>query len=1313
MTESILVPSPNWYKVSGLTVSEDNWIVYGGPAKTLCILEPLGTNANRDLQESQIYHLHENFKAHNDRIVSVDLSPDWPKKRNILTGSVDGGIKQWVFEDSQVDKIKSTLTHDVHIKNKEEVAGVGYADNIYAITVGGFGYIVKWNLTTNIVETYHTLKNFKPVCIACSRHISMTVAVGTKQGVVFVLDLERGCNIVYKVRCQDDEIVNISWCPQYDITIKKFLNQKSKKQKSKIVGVAVCDDDKNISAIKKHLPEDSFDDSIVKSEDDMFDIYKDHASEEFGHKKYIPEDIIVRVTTEKQSDDYLDECLKLKEEILKRKFNAESSIERLVEALDKAHVDDNSQAVAISTPQPSMSNEKDNEQNTVEAVCDDNSYDFENSNSQPSTSNEKDNEQNTEVVCDETSQDDANSNTQPSTSNEKDNEQTATEVVIDTSYCHLLATISKNGNICILSKTGKILATCAAKMSNVKKNQKLKSSSTPSLLWYKPDVLLFSDNKEPLLKCNPLIVDSKNQMKYETVHSFHKRPIFCIVSNAPRKQTADDCDKDWPIWTTSQDRRLIRYSLEKDTKFIFNTCGGYVYNIAPCPYDASKVAVAIGDGSVKVLEFDSGEDNDSHLTVRKATTYWQNVQGKVLNVAWHPTRDNLLAFATAESRVGLIDTSGKAEKPARLLASVGMSGGVYSIAWGGHRALYASASGYLFLYDTSHPYQEPETVTVVVEGQKWSVAAVHRAPLEANTDSASSPREYKPALVVGSDKGGVAVLSFAPRHVVLAAVFVSSRMIYKVDWHPSQTTNSSEVSQYKNLIAVCSISKENNIVILEYVEKEDNKNQLLVWKTLVGHVNSVYSVIWNPHCEGILLSTSNDHTARVWDVSTGNCVALFGQHFSSVLTGAWVLRPGLQDVVLSGGGDCALRVWRRAAHPAGLAVYVEKPMPQPISRLEKRARDIQKLISREPRSHEDSDDCAISSAISTADKLKAKASRKFLLPITSKQMSSKCTLNSVKAMLQQYLKKMNMEGVFPENVSIDPEEDVEFLKLFGSTNDVNELLDMELKRHDESYNVEAYVNLCVLRGQIDTVVKYANKQEILCPYIISLTPCVSFKYWKDVCQLYIAQLNRLKAKGTEDKVYEKNTFGGALFRKIAMQLSVHDVKGALETLINAQLYKEAYILCRIRHMENLAEATLKQWAVHNMKSGLTLVSVVCFIAGGELLQAATALAQTKSPEALQLATELAKISGQTIFADHVSKKREVILNKISSGDAAAPSSDKTDEPASNESADQMEETLSESLSRSDDTVKESINQTEETLKELPTRFEALMSNGNK
>lgn len=65
----------------------------------------------------------------------------------------------------------------------------------------------------------------------------------------------------------------------------------------------------------------------------------------------------------------------------------------------------------------------------------------------------------------------------------------------------------------------------------------------------------------------------------------------------------------------------------------------------------TRYATCLGDGTVRVWETDISEDGDTKLSIGCVRTYWQNVLGKVLAVAWHPQIEGLLAFSTAESRV--------------------------------------------------------------------------------------------------------------------------------------------------------------------------------------------------------------------------------------------------------------------------------------------------------------------------------------------------------------------------------------------------------------------------------------------------------------------------------------------------------------------------------------------------------------------------------------------------------------------------------------------------------------------------------------
>lgn len=205
---------------------------------------------------------------------------------------------------------------------------------------------------------------------------------------IYILGAAR---VLYKVKGQDDEILKVGWCPQYEVAVRKLLKESEKKSiatqrmegirkepespetinmlnekikqscgdqavdiqepstsseqtdqtnKSTKTEVQTTKTPLNESGIGMTLPEDSFDDqSSIVQEDDMFDIYKEPDVDEFGHKKYQPVDTIVKVKGEIVQGDYLAECLKLKDEIMKKKNQGELSIEYLVEAMDKTELE--------------------------------------------------------------------------------------------------------------------------------------------------------------------------------------------------------------------------------------------------------------------------------------------------------------------------------------------------------------------------------------------------------------------------------------------------------------------------------------------------------------------------------------------------------------------------------------------------------------------------------------------------------------------------------------------------------------------------------------------------------------------------------------------------------------------------------------------------------------------------------------------------------------------------------------------------------------------------------------------------------------
>lgn len=1178
MDESILFPSPNWFQVSGLAVSKDKWMIYGGPSKSLCIVEPVPSGRKNVVEGAQAYKAHIFNKVHTEKIICVDISPEWPEKRTLITGCVDGGVKQWNIQGEYNNlKVKSTHSHEIHCQGKEELIGAGYSTDTLAITVGCYGNITKWDLHANLVKVYSTfLKKFRPLCMSCSRHIPLHVAVGTKQGVIFVVDLTSTGKIVYKVRGQDEEIINVSWCPQYQVEVKKILDPAEKPfslsdRLERIRNEPEPSDaesvDMNASGAVKMLPEDSFDETIVE-EDDTFNIYQDHEEDEFGHKKFQPEDVVVKIKQEVTDDDYLSECAKLKEDILKRKTEIEQSMESLVDAMDKSQIDDK---------------EDISEDWRTDNKCNDN-------------------------------------------------------LLLEASdhvHKHLLAAVGKLGGVRIWSKTGKLVSTCTVSC-NIIKSHKYKATNWPTLLWMKPNMLLIADGKSQLLECDPLIINCKNKLEWRVVHSHHKRGLFCIASDAPKVQTPDMLkDEQWSAWTVSQQRDIVRYCMKTYRTLAFHaTCGGFIYAIKPCPYDAGRVAVSVGDGAVRVWQTHTMGQDDTKLSSGYVLKYWQNVQGKILTVAWHPTRENLLAFGTAESRVGLIDTSGKIEKAARVFLPA-LSGGVYSLCWGEEYDLYACGSGDLILYNALKPEDAPRTVFVTWEGQNWEISHVLWTPR---------------VIVVGSNTGAVALLTSKKPHVVITVAFLFSKMIHTIDWHPQETSCSSEESQYKNLIAVCSLDKSSVIAILECTTKEDGVLQLTAWKNLVGHKYPVLEIQWNPHREGQLLSTSQDSLIMVWDVGLGACTHIFAGHCLSSLGASWNAFPQLRDTIISGGGDCTLRLWNINDHPAD---SYEEPIKKDL-KMDKKYK-----AKKDHKKDLDFDLIAEENRATNSQEAKLKASKKFLLPGLYKQTKF-IKILAVRKMLEK-LESKNSKDSDEETGDIDKPKgyDVEFIKIFGTINDVNDILDKEMQRHYQCGNFEARIMLMIFRGHIDAMIQFASQRDMLCPYLLSIAPCVSLRYWKDASQLYLAQIDRFVARGEEDKLSEHRLFGGPVFRKAATLLSVHDVKGAVDALAAANQFKEAYVLCRIRYMDSIAENILEQWAVHSDLTGLLTVAAMCYIALGKISNAARVLGRADDQDVLSLAADVAKLAGQTSFADHIERK---VQTKIDLSEMNAAAEGETEEP---------------------------------------------------
>ena len=101
------------------------------------------------------------------------------------------------------------------------------------------------------------------------------------------------------------------------------------------------------------------------------------------------------------------------------------------------------------------------------------------------------------------------------------------------------------------------------------------------------------------------------------------------------------------------------------------TLGGYPYDMECCGMDPYRVAIALGDQTIRVWSTDSAKHPF------QCSLLWKGLQAKVVCVRWHPLLEGKVAFAVDDGRVGLYDCLSEKYRilPGR------HAGTIYQLAW--------------------------------------------------------------------------------------------------------------------------------------------------------------------------------------------------------------------------------------------------------------------------------------------------------------------------------------------------------------------------------------------------------------------------------------------------------------------------------------------------------------------------------------------------------------------------------------------------------------------------------------------------------
>ena len=110
--------------------------------------------------------------------------------------------------------------------------------------------------------------------------------------------------------------------------------------------------------------------------------------------------------------------------------------------------------------------------------------------------------------------------------------------------------------------------------------------------------------------------------------------------------------------------------------WILPAFASWVYACVPNSLDPSVVAISAGDSQIRIWKMDSAK------ALFDVTTIWQKLNGaKITALAWHPDKENILAFGTDEGRVGTLDAF-NSRSQAPTFQEFKHRGQVYSLTFG-------------------------------------------------------------------------------------------------------------------------------------------------------------------------------------------------------------------------------------------------------------------------------------------------------------------------------------------------------------------------------------------------------------------------------------------------------------------------------------------------------------------------------------------------------------------------------------------------------------------------------------------------------
>lgn len=458
------------------------------------------------------------------------------------------------------------------------------------------------------------------------------------------------------------------------------------------------------------------------------------------------------------------------------------------------------------------------------------------------------------------------------------------EGLVAVDYFPILASGAMEQSVWLWDVNGKVALT----KTNYHPSKKRSSLPSPftNVLWIDLQTLIITDFNGDLFeyKCEFNSIE-KSMLLEKNEKTFPAKAVLNMC-----KSTDSSI-----IWTSSLYRHINCMDFQScELLLTLDTLQLCIHQLTENPFDSNVIAV--GGNDKRILLWNTSEASQSTILMKP---FMSKIHSAILDMAWHPLKESIIALCTREGRVVVLDTNKSTNVPIVLPSFTSYA--IYSLAWGN---LIVDGK------DTPIIMASDRTVFAyyIQKSDQWKFKTVHKLA------NASSFVRNNYLLAVGKANGVLTICDMSKDFAILFEKKVCKKYVGQMAW-------------FGNKLAV---GTESNILIINDIDLLTGEIIDANIQNLVGHCNRVASVRFNK--EGTLLvSCCFGGYVKIWDLKNLECISSF-----NIKTQVYcaIFLPSNEDIVLCGGLESTILAyeWSKFPKPDKVdeVLSKQKPKAKPI-----------------------------------------------------------------------------------------------------------------------------------------------------------------------------------------------------------------------------------------------------------------------------------------------------------------------------------------------------------------------------------------------